>query len=289
MGNSSVHPSLNIFVVSHDVDLLEAVPPKQFLQKVLLQELDIPKRYQGENLAESRFLIGDRFIQGDYDFRGFISARWDERFPDWPKLAELDTLIGDETMRKHHEMFFAPISLKLSKSQVDSWIDIQDLLHPGMKALIEQLISFHGMRFERHNTYNLVMGNNFILSSESAKDFLAFWHKSLDFLENAYGLDFPFIFRCHKCGETSPDGIDRWTKVRHAGFLLERVTALFFLSRQDLKSFYWHKGRILELKRKRIYRGIGIGFRLNIMLEKVAVFGRSCKGSHQQTEMESPK
>jgi hypothetical protein len=284
---NQVHkPNVRIFVVTHDPKLLDEIPDIPILQKTLLGELEIDQKYQGQNLAESRFLVSDDLLSGDYDFRGFVSARWDHRFPRWPKLSEIGTLFEGLTLPEHQRSFFAPISLRLTKSQVQSWLEIQDLLHPGMKGLMDQLIEFHSISFKRKVTYNLVMGNNFVIHSEVAEDFLAFWQESLVFLESAYGLDFPFKYRCHKCGVASEDGIDRWTRVRHAGFLLERVSALFFLSRPDLKSLYLHKGRIVELKRKLIYRGLGLGFRIASLGHKITSFGKPCKGGHQRIETE---
>lgn len=277
----SQKPQARIFVVSHDQKLLDCVADTHILHKSLLSDLDIAEKYKGENLAESRFLVGNELLDGNFDFRGFVSARWDERFPKWPKLANMEKLFEEITLPQHEKSFFAPISLRLSKSQVQSWIEIQDLLHPGMKSLIVSLIEFNSISFQRNETYNLVMGNNFVIPTQIAEDFLVFWQNSLKFLEASYGLEFPFTYRCHLCGVTSVDGIDRWTRVRHAGFLLERVTALFFLSRPDLKSIYLRKGRIVELRRKPIYRGVGFGFWLTILGSKISSRGKQCNGGHQ--------
>jgi hypothetical protein len=273
-------PTFQISVVSHDIRALSSVPKKEFLKPVLLSSLPISKRFLGENLAESRFLVGDDLLDGDFDFKGFVSARWDERFPQWPRLEKLDSLFENVITESEPKFFFAPITYRLSANQVKEWLDAQNLVHPGMREILTDLMGYQSLRVEEGVIHNLVMGNNFILPKDIAREFLLFWRTSFDYLVEKYGLDFPFNYRCPKCGLESIDGIDRWTRVRHAGFVMERVSALFFLSRPDLTSKILKKGKIVDVSRKVIYRWLGLGFHLSVAASRIAKLGRPCKDGH---------
>lgn len=282
--NSKHSPKISISVVSHDPQILDEVPENPILRKVLLSELDIPQRYTGNNLAESRFLIGSHFLEGTFDFRGFVSARWDQRFPKWPKLSAIDVLFKDLNMETYSRTFFAPNCKRLKESQVHLWVKSQDKFHPGMTALVEELIEFNKISFNTSDTYNLVMGNNFILPTAIAEDFLKFWHESFSYLEMKYGLDFPFEYRCHKCGFNSSQGVDRWSRDRHAGFLLERLSALYFLSRSELVPLQHRNGRISHVGKEPVYRGHGVAQRLQAISMRAFGMHKSCRIRHERLD-----
>ncbi len=278
-GNHSLKVSIS--VVSHDPQILNEVAQNPILRKVLLSELDIPQRYRGEILAESRFLIGNHFLEGKFDFRGFVSARWDQRFPRWPKLSTINVLFEDLKLATSSRTFFAPNCKRLRESQVNLWVKSQDIFHPGMTALVEELIDFNRISFNTSDTYNLVMGNNFILPATIAEDFLKFWHESFSYLEMKYGLDFPFEYRCHKCGFNSSQGVDRWSRDRHAGFLLERLSALYFLSRPELVPLQHQNGRISHVGKEPFYRGHGVAQKLQAVTMRAFGLHKSCRIRHE--------
>ena len=265
----------------------EEIPQAPILRKVLLTELEIPQRYRGETLAESRFLIGNHFLDGTFDFRGFVSARWDQRFPKWPKLSEIEVLFKNLNMETSSRTIFAPNCKRLSASQVALWLKSQDTFHPGMTALVEELIEFNKISFVKSGTYNLVMGNNFILPTEIAEDFLKFWHESFSYLERKHGLDFPFEYRCHKCGFNSAQGVDRWSRERHAGFLLERLSALYFLSRPELVPIQHRDGRMRHVAKEPFYRGYFVAQKLQAIGMRAFGLNKSCKIRHESLDARS--
>lgn len=268
-----------INVVSHDQFLLESIPDRPFLSKILLTDLNLPLELRGESLAESRFLVTNNLVEGNQGFIGFISARWNQRFPDWPSIENLDQLFA-ATLPPQSNQFIAPIGFKFTGRQVENWLKIQDLLHPGIEELIRELIGYHNISFHERQLYNLVMGNNFFVSKACGEELLSFWQESFAYLFGKYQLNFPYKYRCHRCGAQSEKGIGRWTDVRHAGFMMERVTALFFLSRPDLIPIGWKNGSLVEIKNKTIYRGVGIGFKASTFLERHVLRRMDCR-AHQ--------
>lgn len=133
-----------INVVSHDQFLLESIPDRPFLSKILLTDLNLPLELRGESLAESRFLVTNNLVEGNQGFIGFISARWNQRFPDWPSIENLDQLFA-ATLPPQSNQFIAPIGFKFTGRQVENWLKIQDLLHPGIEELIRELIGYHNI------------------------------------------------------------------------------------------------------------------------------------------------
>jgi len=278
-----LRPSVRVSVVSHDPKLLNSVPNRPFIKTILLSELGIAEKFRGESLAENRYLVGHDLVDEDFDYYGFVSARWDERFPNWPKLESLDEIFNELTTDSESN-FLAPICWRLSKKQVNSWINQQDLLHPGMSTLLRSVVELNSIDFDSAGPFNLVMGNNFILSKKVALDFLVFWHSSFEFLVERHGLDFPFSYRCHVCGLESDWGIDRWARSRHAGFLMERVSALFFLSRPDLTPVHFDSGSLRPVKKRIIYRELGFGLQFSLLATRAVHLGQPCRNRHNQTK-----
>jgi hypothetical protein len=234
---------LELFVLSHTNELLGMVPQKPFINKVLLSSLNIPVKFQGEELAENRFFISEESNKASGKYIGCISSRWDERFPKFPKIKDLDVLahsLSDLDV-------LAPQSLRVTKSQFVSWVNLQDLVHPGMSALLWEVID-RNLSLEKNHHYNIVMGNNFILSRTIYFEFLNFWRKAFVDLNNKFGFDFPFSYRCPICGLESINGIGRWSRLRHSAFLYERLTAIFFASRPDLNLVTYKYSSIRQKK-----------------------------------------
>jgi hypothetical protein len=277
--------NFRVSVVSHDEQLLDAVALRPFIKTVLLSDLNIPEEYRSESLAENRYLVGNDWVDESFDFYGFASARWNDRFPSWPKLENLDNLVA-KLPEDSNSIYLAPICWRLSSTQVPQWINDQDLLHPGMSEILKSLTRFNSMDFTAGHTYSLVMGNNFVVPKGVAFDFLEFWHKSFQFLTSQYELNFPFGYRCHICGLQSEWGIDRWTRTRHSGFLMERVSALFFLSRPDLIPVNFRRGSWQPVKKRLFNRDIGTGLKFSIFANRFVHLGNPCRGRHNEINKE---
>jgi hypothetical protein len=272
--------SVRISVVSHDEELLNNVPTREFLHKVLLSDLRLPQHLMGEKLAENRYLVTNDLLANEYNYRGFVSARWNQRFTDWPKLENLDILFALLEVDAESRIFFGPSTYRIKRKQVRSWLRAQGKVHPGMQELLEELISFKSMSFEPRKKYSVVMGNNFIVSDAVARDFLDFWQSCFDHIYGLYGFDLPFIYRCQKCGFQSEEGVDRWANLRHPGFLFERVSSLFFLSRPDLVPFQYRRGKLLELKKTKYTNAFGFGLMASTLWSFVKTRGNPCKTNH---------
>jgi hypothetical protein len=233
MDTGDIGSRLKIFIVSHDQKLLDKIPKKRFLVPTSLNELDLPERLAGNQLAENRFLLTDAMSNIDASWVGFISARWNERFPSWPAVSQLDWIITSSTPKNQ---YFAPSTkYGVSGLAVQEWIKNQDIGHPGMSTLLLEAVDVMNVRgLAELTTRNISMGNNFIVSKDVARELMDFWQRAFKYFDSKYGFELPFSYGCPDCGFESSSGVGRWDSSRHAGFFYERITSLFFASRPDL-------------------------------------------------------
>lgn len=265
-----------IHVVSHDPDLLKALPTAPEINRHLLSDLEIPPKFQGEMLAENRFLLTNLLIDKDADYVVFASARWDERFPRWPKIQDIKSALNDGSFPE--SSFFAPLSIRVSGAQAISWIKAQDKVHPGISKIMIDVFREFGLSIDETRLTTVVMGNNFILSRKDAESFLAFWKTAFAYLVEKHDLNPPFSYRCPKCGLESDDQIGRWSRDRHMGFLLERVSSLYFIANPGLRPFDLSKGR--PVRRRLISFLFTIGPMIFKPIHSLFRFGRACSHSH---------
>lgn len=257
--------TLAIYVVSHDRSLLNNIAPATHLRMVLLEDLDLPSEFKGQDLAESRFLLTSRLTSGGEDWCGLASARWDERFPDFPTLNELGYIFSLKSSALAENYFVAPNVIMTNGTKFRLWLKAQDEVHPGMAALLESVMKHNEISVAPEQNLNIVMGNSFIVSRKAAADFLEFWQNSFRYLHTEHGLQFPYTYRCQFCGFESEKGVGRWNRVRHAGFLLERVSSLFFMSRPDLIAVQPAPGGFAPIQPKVLTSSFGLGLRLSVI------------------------
>lgn len=268
--------TLTIEVVSHDPNLLEKVPEHNSLSRHLLSELDIPEAFQGEFLAENRFFLTNGLIESGSRFVGIASARWNDRFQSWPKLENMHVAI--EPYSSCENVAFAPLAMHVSGRQAKAWILAQDSVHPGMSNILIDLMESLNLRIDDDEYSHVVMGNNFVVEIERAQDFLEFWQKSFFYIVDKHGLTPPFSYRCAKCGKTNDYGIGRWSATRHIGFLLERVSSLYFMTNSSLRFF----DLSTSAQVKRTFKSFlfDIGPSLYKVFFTVVRFGRPCAHTH---------
>lgn len=127
-------PILRVVALGHEDYRLAALPRHPWLQPVDLRDLDLPPDLAGNDLAESRFLLSTRAdtLAESADYVGLLPARWDERFPRWPRLRELSTLIP----WLGRDRLLAPSAHPVAHARVDSWMRRQDEVHPGISTLL---------------------------------------------------------------------------------------------------------------------------------------------------------
>jgi len=256
--------TLALYVVSHDLTLLQNIAPSPHLRMVSLDDLDLPSEFQGQ-LAESRFLLTSMLTSGGEDWCGLASARWNERFPDFPTLNELGSIFSSKSSYLNENYFVAPNVIRTNGNKFRLWLKAQDEVHPGMMALLESVMKHNEIMVTPEQKLNIVMGNSFIVSRKVAVDFLKFWQNSFRYLHTKHGLQLPFNYRCQFCGFESEEGVGRWSRVRHGGFLLERVSSLFFMSRPDLTAVRPTPRGFTPIQPRTLTSSFGFGLRLSII------------------------
>lgn len=234
---------VKLFVVSHDPRQLDEIKNRDSITLINLSALDLDKRISGNELAENRLFLA----RIDYEAAqviGCVSARWEERFPKYPTLQNLPERISQ---LKGGEVL-APQGLVLTNSEFVKWVRNQDAVHPGMSAVMMDVIEFMKIDVSLRIQRRIVMGNNFVCSKDLFNDFLQFWREGFNYIDSKYGFEIPFTYRCPKCGLVDEEAIWRWTKARHPAFFYERLTAIFFASRPDVSLLKIQNDRLVERK-----------------------------------------
>ncbi len=267
-------PLLRAVALGHEDARLAALPRHPWLEPVDLRDLELPSALAGNDLAESRFLLSPRAdaLADSADYVGMLPARWDERFPTWPRLRELSALAP--WLRR--DRLLAPSAHPIAHARVGAWIRRQDEVHPGMSELLATVRTAWSddaageSEASRETAAPLptprttdssvlapptppptpfgsgwgtaVWGSTFIVHRDEFRALLDAFRAAFTVIHAQHALDLPHEYRCPRCGRTSPWGIGRWSDDRHASYFYERVTGLHFARRSGL-TLIDHQGR----------------------------------------------
>jgi len=214
------------------------IPKNSSVEFINLSQLRIPEQYLGNQLAESRIFLSDILERSltEYEYIGIIPARWNARFPEYELNSAVTTLLH----ARNNNVVVAPMASTLrSRNSISTWIRHNDLFHPGISRYLNDIQDsstnnqYVGKAFEYQPV--AILSNTFLIHSSIFQNLLQFWRENFfQFLSS----DFPkydFTYRCRICGFISSDGVGRFDNSRHSGFLGERLTSLFFLSKENLK------------------------------------------------------
>jgi hypothetical protein len=224
----SENKHFTLFVASHDSSLLSKVPEANYIRRVELERIDLPEPFRGELMAESRIYFHHGFRTCDSKYVGLCSPRWNERFPSWPKINELDK----PTFALKGRQILAPQALATKTTNVPNWIKSQDLVHPGISKFLFEIWNEIGDQSFRKSW--LPMGNTYILPHEVFVEVIRKWDYLFPLVSKNHFNDLDFSHKCIKCGFESTTGVGRWKANRQASYLLERMIALIFASTKDI-------------------------------------------------------
>jgi hypothetical protein len=259
-----MNPSLQIFLLSHDgFAKLEDKGNFQFISHVDLNKLDIPKKFQGQMLAESRFFISEIASRTKSNYVGLATPRWGERFPRFATLPLIPNYIGQLPPCS----FLAPQALGIRAKYVDRWILAQDVVHPGISKYLLPL--WHEINKSNKGLRWLPTGNCFILPLDLFLSLVEFMRKQIAQVEHLGMAELDFSYRCPICRKTSREGLGRWNNNRHASFLVERITALFIASHPELSSFTIEDSNLIARKRFMFDSQINLISRLYLLSPKL--------------------
>lgn len=214
-----------MFVLAHDDDTLARVPQNPRIEPVDLRDLDLAPRWQSNQFAETRFLLSEESGWVDTDFVGVASTSFRRKWPDEPSL----TYLADHLPRS--PLLRSSIGLGPSLSR-GNWIDTAESYHPGMAGVLTKLVADRAVAVSFHR---VPQANTFVCSRQAFMGLRRFMLSTLDALMEEYGGDPPFGYRCRFCGTTDPNGVGRYGRDRHIGFLTERLTMLYFAQRPDIR------------------------------------------------------
>lgn len=193
-----------------------------------LNTLRIADAFKGQSLSENRIYLDDLVFDVKTDFVGLVSARYNERVrTNFPRVSELEAVAA----QMHYKELFAPSSQRVdSKIAYELWIKKQDGEHPGIAQVLERLDTGLNWPTLGHHGF-AVLGNQFIVHRDVWFDLVNFWRTGFFSSYKIWGMNAPFSHRCFHCGANKPDGYSRYGPQRHAGFLGERITAMYFAQR----------------------------------------------------------
>ena len=213
--------SLSIFVLSHDLELLAAVPARPELRRVHLTDLGLEGETADNTLAESRFFLSSRALDVTTEYVGVVSARYDEKFV--PRgLVTLEQLAqGVITPFLTPRRVFAPAIT----GRDGEWVERSEAIHPGMTLLVREASELiPDVDLSRRTLF----ANSFIAHRDVYQEFVADFRALFATFHERYGLEFPHTYRCSHCGTELDCGHGRYQRDRHPSYFLERITALWF-------------------------------------------------------------
>ena len=178
-------------------------------------------------MAENQVFLSDAVNSNLNRIWGLASPRFNNRYPKWPTFQEMDRIL-DLLEESRENLLFAPQVFSISRTNFRNWLRLQNYVHPGMQAILEELCLKTGVYQNLPKKGFIVMGNTFFASADLRAKFLDNWMKFFrEFQEDSKRYT-DFKFRCIKCGIITSDGIGRWRNNRLPAYLMERFTAISF-------------------------------------------------------------
>lgn len=227
--------SVSLFVLSHDPAVLHEYRGDDRVVPANLNELSLPARLRGQDLAETRFFLTDFLDTVDSEWIGVLTGRWAEKFPRNPAIMDIPDRID---FLERPDQAIAPALFWWPRADIARFSKRQDLRHPGMASLLDERGAPQVTPILGPGMNPLVYNNQLIAHRTVVAGWLDFLRRSFDFYDSRYGLDLPFELECPTCGAlcrdrdgnriSHPSGLT-YDPIRHAGYFYEQITAKYFL------------------------------------------------------------
>lgn len=241
------------YVVTHISADFDQIPISESVYAVNLEELEIPEFVKGNNLAESRFFFSRHPFECSSEVVGFVSARWNDRFPSMPRLGNLGTIVKALPT----SCVFAPLVTAVpSRQALNIWIGLQNLDHPGMGLFLKSVADEALRERARKDLASrglgvAILGGQVFLSKDNFLRLTFFMRRHLTDIISHHGKFPRFTYSCSRCGQKFERGVGRWGDSRHLGFLAERLIAMFFILNPEISPVAFDPPDSLsKLKRK---------------------------------------
>jgi hypothetical protein len=248
--------TVTTFVVTHLSSDFDQIPISDSIFAVNLEELELPQFVKGNDLAESRFFFSRHPLECSSDVVGFVSARWNDRFPDMPSLSDLAGVVGllpkGCVLAPLITAVPSPVALRL-------WVGLQNMDHPGMGSIL-QGIANEAIGVETRKSLAIkrlgvaILGGQVFLGKEDFLRLTYFMRHHLTTIISHHGKFPRFNYSCSRCGRNFEDGVGRWGRSRHLGFLAERLIALFFILNPEISPVAFSRPNLLSKLKSRRYR-----------------------------------
>lgn len=222
--------NIELFLLGHTDELMRGIPKHDFITGVDLRTLVLEEVPRDNQLAESRFFHTKRASSSEATWVGMGSARWEMLYePPFGNLGRIPEILS---INQPFD-FLAPLGIPIVSNQLDSVIKDLTAAHPGMSSLFRWVVKELGLSIALQPPESIPLRNTFVTSGDVFKDLVLFQRTVFRLVFSKYQNDLPYSYLCWACGRTSPDGIGRYGRDRHASFFYERVTSLFFLTQKN--------------------------------------------------------
>ena len=208
----SIVDKIKIFICGHEDRDLSRLTKHPHLVPINLNKLDI--EHQFNQLAENRIFLSDLPTQGNQEYIGFGTYRWNDKFRDCMPLENLYKIYQACSKRT----VWVPLI-----ARNDEWIRVTERFHPGMMGLVQEAADFMGVSIMSGTTF---WTNCFICHRDVYEDFVREWRRVFFYFHKKYDLNIPFT--------SNPP---YHAQVKQAAFFYERITMLYFLNRTDLSIY----------------------------------------------------
>jgi len=199
-----------IYVLSHNPELLWIADVGHDYYKVYLNNLHIGTKHNSNLYGECRAFLCDFEIS---DVTGIVNARWNNKYP------KISTRLAD--LSKYIDLCnIKPNEVHAPWTCPSNWYTHTINVHPDMKKLLDELKEFSGLEF--NDDKPTLCANDMIMCKQTMHDWLAFWRKCFHHFDNKYGALLPMMYH-----NMDPS--------RGPAYFYERITALYFANRPDLK------------------------------------------------------
>lgn len=225
--------SATIFVLGHEPARLDPLRDVPGLQPVNLNEVGLPSRLAGQELAEVRFLLTEAIADCDSEWIGVVSARFEQKWPHWPALRQLPDLaerLPDARAILSPSVWWWPAG------DVRRFAWRNDLRYPGLSELLDDPFAPQVTPVSRRGFVPLVYNNTLIGNRALMHRWQTFMQEAVSYYDGRYGLDIPMEVECAWCGARCRDEQGQRTRhpgrlyepIRHAAYFYEVVSAQFF-------------------------------------------------------------
>lgn len=198
-----------IFVLGHSDKCFQTVPDCEYIQKINLNNLQLPIPNTND-LAENRFfLLDEGFFEDCPEYIGTLTWQYDRKYNWLLPLSEINEFFDD----LHPDVVYAAAPTSV---MVRDWVDYTIDFHKTIRPYMDELSEITGLVW---NDRECFWANNFICHKSVFLDFIKFARNAILKINDRHGNNMAYYVE---------------DKTRVPAYLYERLTMLWFSNKPGL-------------------------------------------------------